>query len=341
MTALAIIADDLSGALDSAAPFAELGRRTIVALAPEALGGALRSGAEIIAVSTDSREVAPEAARARVATALAQLPANTKLFKKIDSRLKGNLVAELDAIAFRKALVVPAIPAFGRWMRDGLLGGFGVDTPIDIADRLGPHAARATIPDATTQEDIRAALKNSDHDLLVGARALAEAEAERMGAGTRSGERTMRGDPTVFVIGSTDPITLEQVARLRRERPGTTHIAAPNGAVPEAARLEGPVTIVQAAPGEVRADPAEVARRLAQGLERLAPPRDATLVLSGGATAQAVLSQLGIDLIEVLGEVLPGLPLADAGGLKLITKSGGFGAPDTLVRVLERQGVRQ
>jgi uncharacterized protein YgbK (DUF1537 family) len=41
---IAIIADDLTGALDSAAPFAARGMDSVVALDPEALETALRRG---------------------------------------------------------------------------------------------------------------------------------------------------------------------------------------------------------------------------------------------------------------------------------------------------------
>ncbi|MCT7373988.1 four-carbon acid sugar kinase family protein [Chelativorans salis] len=336
MTGLAIIADDLSGALDSAAPFAVQGHHTVVALSPEALEKALETGAEVVAVSTDSREIGPETARERVARTLAYIPAGTKLFKKIDSRLKGNLVAELDALSYEKALVIPAIPAFGRWMRDGKLGGFGVDTPIDIADRLGPHAGRAEIPDAGTQDDICAALARGVYDLLIGARALAEAQAESMGRGARTIETGSHRGPVILVIGSTDPITLEQVDRLRQRYPAAVYIPAPNGVLPEV-RAKGGITIVQAVPGAERADATAVASALAA----LDPPQGALLIVSGGATAQTVLGQIGIVIVEVVGEVLPGMPLADAGRLKLITKSGGFGAPDAFVKVLERLGVER
>ena len=338
MTDLAIIADDLSGALDAAAPFAARGHRAVVALSPAALGKAIGRGAGIVAVSTDSRDVAPAEARERTAAAWAQFPEGTTIFKKIDSRLKGNLVAELDALTFGKALVVPAIPAFGRWVRDGMLGGFGVDVPIDVANRLGHHAARAIIPDAVTQDNIHAALQQGGYDLFVGARALAEAQAERMQRGRGGAAAEAYLGPALVVIGSTDPITLQQVDHLRHAFPGACYFSAPNGVLPDGAGLSEALTLVQATPGTSRADASAVAENLARSIAALDPPDNALLVVSGGATAQAILGFVGIDLLDVLGEVLPGLPLADAGRFKLITKSGGFGGPDALVDVLSRRG---
>ena len=73
---------------------------------------------------------------------------------------------------------------------------------------------------------------------------------------------------------------------------------------------------------------------LADTLARFDPPPGSLLVLSGGATAQVILERLGIDVLELVGEALPGLPLARANGLTFVTKSGGFGSEDTLERLL-------
>lgn len=336
MTDLAIIADDLTGALDAAAPFAMRGLKTMVALSPSALPEALATGASVVGVSTDSREVDPDAARTRMRAALAALPDAVGLFKKIDSRLKGNVAAELDTLAFDRALVVPAIPEFGRWVKDGRLGGFGVDTPIDVREKLGRHAQKAIVPDVTDRADIEAALSAHSYDLAVGARALADALAARMAdtaiePGPRIAVKRM-----IFVLGSRDPITLDQIDRLGAECPQTVHVPAPGGRLPDEFPAKSEIIVLQATPGPATDDPTEVAARLAAGITGAGPLDDTLLVLSGGATAQIVLDRMGIGLIEVLGEVLPGLPIARTLGFKLITKSGGFGEPDALVRIVGR-----
>lgn len=342
MTRLAIVADDLTGALDAAAPFAARGLSTIVALGPDGLGLALTGGADVVGVSTDSREIAPDAARQAVADCVAMLPAGLAIFKKIDSRLKGNIAAELDAILFRRALVIPAIPAFGRWMRNGRLDGFGVAQPISIAAKLGRHAASAVIPDIDEQGDIERALASVVHDLPVGARGLAEALAARLASVAVRPAEVRIAAPVLCVIGSTDPITTRQVERLRGAM-DVTYIAAPDGEAPPTlpslgslAGLGG-LTVLQATPG-AGAGPVVVARRLGEAILRLRPPAGTTLVLSGGATAQVVLRALGIDMLELAGEALPGLPIAGAGGFTIITKSGGFGEPDALLALLGHLG---
>jgi uncharacterized protein YgbK (DUF1537 family) len=330
MAELAIIADDLTGALDAAAPFAMRGISTCVALSASGLPEALASGARVIGISTDSREISPAKAAEAVRLAVAGLPAGIKLFKKVDSRLKGNIAAELDALPHARSLVVPAIPAFSRWMREGHLGGFGVAAPIDVAERLGRHAHLAMIPDVETDADIERALQ-ADIDLPVGARSLAEALAKRMAP---SAEVSINLPPTraYCVVGSTDPITTGQVARLIAANPSVLHVPAPNGAA-NAGPTDRPLVVIQAVAGAIPVDGRAVATALARSLQQMEPQHGSLLVLSGGATAQIILQHLGIRTLDLLGEAQPGLPLAKAGGLTLATKSGGFGDPETLVRL--------
>lgn len=333
MADLAIIADDLTGALDAAAPFAMRGVPTVVALSVAALPEALATGARIVGVSTGSREMTPEAARSAVAGAVARLPEGIGLFKKVDSRLKGNIEAELDALPLGQSLVVPAIPEFGRIAVDGRIEGFGVAQPIDIAARLGRHARTARIPDVRTAEDMAAALAEPS-DFIIGARGAAEAMACRMAplAEPRS-PALPSGGSAYCVIGSTDPITLHQLAELRRGVPELVDIAAPNGVMTARAAATG-LVVLQATPGETAAGSHEVALALGASLRALSPPGDALLVISGGATAQTVLETLGVGMLTLVGEALPGMPVARAGDLTVITKSGGFGEPDCLCRLL-------
>lgn len=324
---LLIIADDLTGALDAAGPFAAAGRRVRVATAPEHLQGALACGAEVVAVSTRSRDVPEQAARRLMSLVMAQLPGGVRLFKKIDSRLKGNIAAELDVMVPDRLLVAPAIPEFGRIVRGGQLTGFGVAQPIAIADVLGRHAAQADIPDCAKAGDLETALRGIvPGTLLVGSRSLAQALAGRAGRD----EVGLQGPMTV-AVGSTDPITLSQCEALQRACPGLRYLPAPAG-VAAAGPRDGALVLLQAVPGAGASDGAEVARALARSLAALRV-EDGALVLTGGATAEAVLDERRLGVLEVVGEALPGLPVSQAGGLKIITKSGGFGGADTLVKL--------
>jgi uncharacterized protein YgbK (DUF1537 family) len=61
------------------------------------------------------------------------------------------------------------------------------------------------------------------------------------------------------------------------------------------------------------------------------------LVAAGGETASAVCRALPGERLEIVEEVLPAIPLARVVGrnLRLVTKSGGFGAPESLRMIVE------
>lgn len=62
------------------------------------------------------------------------------------------------------------------------------------------------------------------------------------------------------------------------------------------------------------------------------------LIATGGETARAVLQALDVAALRLVGQVEPGIPLSlivstgAHGGLRMITKAGAFGGPDTLTR---------
>src|SRR5690348_64858 len=120
---LAILADDLTGAADCAARCASAGMPAVIALRPPTLPFA--PGAT--AFTSDSRYLPPATAAARVYELVACLPgiADITWYKKIDSTLRGNLGAELDATvdALKRdcALVCPAFPSQNRGLSDGRL----------------------------------------------------------------------------------------------------------------------------------------------------------------------------------------------------------------------------
>jgi 4-hydroxythreonine-4-phosphate dehydrogenase len=64
-----------------------------------------------------------------------------------------------------------------------------------------------------------------------------------------------------------------------------------------------------------------------------------SLVASGGETARAILDRWGVTSLRMLGELEPGLPFAvtedHKRALPVVTKAGGFGSSQTLVRCLQ------
>lgn len=126
VSGLLIIADDLSGAADCAAGFAQRVSTQIVFEGQDS-----QPRAAVVAIEVDSRRLTPQAA-AHANRVAVQLPQYTSraLYKKIDSTLRGNVASEIAAVQANRglAIVAPAFPAMGRTTQDSvqLLDGVSV-----------------------------------------------------------------------------------------------------------------------------------------------------------------------------------------------------------------------
>ena len=117
---IGVIADDLTGAAELGA----VGLRH--RLRAEIVRGGNPSGeADLVCMDTDSRSCDEAVAARRAAAAAKTLrDAGAKwIYKKVDSVLRGNVTAEVEAVMeqlnFNRALLVPANPSLGRVIRDG------------------------------------------------------------------------------------------------------------------------------------------------------------------------------------------------------------------------------
>lgn len=142
---LLLVADDLTGALDTGAQFAKLGLRTVVTWTAEP-----PTDTDVWVLDTGTRELAPEAAGQRIAAVVAPLLSQApRLYKKVDSTLRGNIGAELAALlaasGARQAILAPAFPAQERMT----LGGrqFVHGAPLDLTLPSRPGTACASILD--------------------------------------------------------------------------------------------------------------------------------------------------------------------------------------------------
>jgi uncharacterized protein YgbK (DUF1537 family) len=95
----------------------------------------------------------------------------------------------------------------------------------------------------------------------------------------------------------------------------------------------GEHVVLRALRGQVTAD------RLC-GLVSDCDCRPAALLLSGGDTAALVCRALNARAIELQRELAPGIPCGvlqggSFDGLPVVTKSGGFGAPDDLIQIAD------
>jgi uncharacterized protein YgbK (DUF1537 family) len=204
----------------------------------------------------------------------------------------------------------------------------GPETVAARLERFARTGGRVLAADAETEADLSvlADAGLGRPALLAGSAGLATALAGQLAAaapGRR--EASSRGPrrPLVVVAGSAHPATRAQLGRLARRE--------------DLEVLEAPTSHRADNPGQRH----ETAARLADAARaRLERARPGALLVTGGETAIAVLRALGADGLRLTGELEPGLAVGTlAGGafdgLAIITKAGGFGDADTMVRVWE------
>jgi uncharacterized protein YgbK (DUF1537 family) len=355
---LTILADDLTGACDAGTLFA--GSTPVpVTVWPQAL-----ADAPVRVIDTEGRALdAAEAAR-RVETVAGGRGAG-RYFKKIDSTLRGPVGPEVGALmralGASGALLTPAFPAQGRTVLDRILLVDGIpiadtalrrdpefprlDTsnvvdlvrpgldrplawipiaevrsgPVSLAARLERLGGTVAVADAETDEDlgalVDAALASAPAPLLIGAAGLARALAARLGL-LAEGVALPRGR-WLIVAGSRHPVSRAQIA---------------------AARAAGMRVLASADVGT--GDGERVVRELAREAQRaLAREAFDVVAVTGGQTAVALYRALEAERIDLLGAPSPGLAFGyvqtpHRPPLGILTKAGGFGAPDLFVSLV-------
>lgn len=342
---VAIIADDLTGALDTSVPFTLHGFSVAVAVAPAGLEQALAKRADVIVVNTASRALTGPAARFSVREVAQALAAVKPLWvlKKIDSRLKGNVGAEVGAVSRalgrQQILVAPAVPDQGRITRDGAVCGAGLDVPLPIAPAVAALGGVHIPANVTSDADLDRLVDGLDPEsLLVGARGLGAALARRLSERRVTPTRFAPDRAMLLAFGSRDPATAAQIGYLAARWPGVPVIEVPYGEL--ATPVPEGLPLVLRCTGALIADPGAVAARFARiVVGALKSSRPQTLVLGGGDTALAVLSAMGAAVVEPIGEAAPGAPwfsLSDSSGrgVRCLIKSGGFGTVGVLAELL-------
>jgi D-threonate/D-erythronate kinase len=351
-----IVADDLTGALDAAAPLVGLAGPLPVLWDADAATTARGS----FALDAESRDRPAPAERW-----LAALEGADLAYKKIDSLLRGRTVDEIaECVAsgcFASAVIAPAFPAQQRITRDGrqhwrpvpsaAWQPVGIELLAELRRRGLPvrHAPSSAdvaasgffLCDAAAEDDL-AAIVHAGRGLKapllwIGTAGLARALAGPSGPAVL----TALPAPLLLVIGSHHPVTLAQVAQLAAHAPeaiaiirlDSTDLAAAVGGL----AAKGRAALVFALPDGTGAEVAAPLfdRVMARAIEEIAPPR--SLVVTGGATLFRLARALEVRSLLVRGELMPGIAVSrlEGGrwpGATVLSKSGAFGAPDLLVR---------
>lgn len=413
-----LIADDLTGSNDAGVQFAKRGIDTRLALsAGSAFDLETVTGAErMLVINANTRNLSAENAAAYVRTVIAGLRATeseppSMVFKKMDSTLRGNPGAEMDAVmdgfGFRTAFLAPAYPQQGRTVVDGALlvngvplhqTGFANDplTPVSESSviaimgrqtrrkmgfvplaaleagkdatlarlrELAVGGAECILFDAAAKDHLsiiaEAGLFLKERPLFVGSAGLADAVASHLPQASASRATTpdLPAGKVFFICGSANQATHDQTAALAAAgvpvirmpenvlengiavtaaavattkvlEKGSAVLATPLGRIGTAGSMAEGIAISTALSAMVM----DVLGTLGENA------RSAALVLTGGETAFTVLQRLGGSL-ALHRELASGIVLCTVAGgpwngLRVITKAGGFGAPETFLKLL-------
>jgi D-threonate/D-erythronate kinase len=354
MTTLRLIADDLTGALDTAAQFT--GR---IGPLPVLLDRTTAAPEGSYALNLSCRDGDQKTAVACTRDSLHCYSGADLAFKKIDSLLRGHWAAELAEVVqsgmFRRIMLAPSVPAHGRLTRGGLqMLGQPSGDPVLIKDiaaelqRQGVSSRSAdceiVVLDAESDADLNAIAKryaNERATLWCGAAGLARAIAQEPPRAARP-----LNQPHLVIVGSRHPVTLRQLEVLGGERPGllTPMAAEPSfvGRVRTTLETFGCCVVLPALPSGLTE--LEAAERIARGVELLSgrlPPLGGLTVI-GGETFAGVCRVLKATRLSVEGEFLHGVPASrmESGlwsGTFCASKSGAFGEPDWLLEHLNQR----
>jgi D-threonate/D-erythronate kinase len=356
MSSLRLLADDLTGALDTSAEFVGVfGPLDVVWSA-----ASLAPGVASFAIDSGTREQRADNAFATVRELAPLLDGAGIAYKKIDSLLRGPWAAELEACLragrWDACIVAPAFPHQGRMTRagqqffrtpDGNWIAVGDDIMAQLRARglearlagSGDLQAGINIFDAESDADLariaNIGRKFSGRLLWCGSGGLATA----LSRGTERAIAHTLDTPVLGVFGSDHPATAAQLAMCEAVTIGSADIEGIKRALAQGlafVRLETPETLSR---GEAAK---HFAREITGIVEAIDRPK--TLIIAGGETLKALMLAVGARALQVVGRLEPGLPksVIQGGrwaGVDVISKSGAFGRPDLWSKLLKLNGL--
>ena len=360
---LGLAADDLTGATDSAVGFSEHGWRVELILRPNDRPSTMPPTdptPTVLAISTEARAQSDADAARATFTAVDMLvrAGAQRLYLKIDSTIRGSIPGQLAGAlqAWRQlhpdatAVVCPAFPAQRRTVVGGsvLVDGIPVAQTAAGTDPVTPRAVShlaaviagsthgtldqlgtepVLVVDASTDAELDAIAREGSAAgpslIMVGSGGLAAALGRQWPVpATRPAGFPGAPALTVLVaVSSLHPVAIDQVDHLRR------HLGD---------RQLQILTSTSAANVSAAGAAAQLADQVAA---ELATSSYEALVLVGGDGAAAILRRVAASRIVVDSMISVGCPSGtiaggQADGLRLVTKSGGFGHRETLTAIV-------
>jgi uncharacterized protein YgbK (DUF1537 family) len=424
MDKIFIIADDLTGAADTGVQFSPSFKDVMLSsyrLVNRALQAVRPSASRAVALYTNSRSLSADAANRRLVLLARELAGteSARIYKKIDSCMRGNVGSEADALLeelnFDVSFITPAFPEMGRTTRDDihLVHGVPLDqteisrdptTPVKESrvssivqsqsrhpvghvgsnflesgqDYLGEEierqlskCVRHIVFDAANRDHLDLIAKLyflSKHKILpTGSAGLAGSIAKQLASESKADKFIELNSPeglNLLVCGTASTVTGQQIEKLSTVYSYDVFQLSPTALAgrdrtADFLKLTASIrsgllqknTILTIRPQQNdrnipgRTNSRQAADSIVRGLGRLvadvaAATKPGHLFLTGGDTADAVLTAIEAESIGIVGEVVAGVVqgVINGGlldGLPVVTKAGAFGQEDTLIAVHE------
>ena len=207
-----IIADDLTGANDTALQFHNRGASTKILLDSDCVPK-VKAGTEVWALSSESRNIPVEDAVKKVQSSVKTFLDNFTFdyyYKKVDSTLRGHIAREtltmLEILEYDAAIIIPAFPQEGRIT----VGGYHIAKGVPIGRTeiaIDPHSP-------ITESHVPTLLKSQLDDSLEGIIGTIDLRTVMNGAGPvlmRINELIKEGKKLI-IADSTSITDIEQIA---------------------------------------------------------------------------------------------------------------------------------
>ena len=365
MSAIRILADDLTGALDTSAAFA--GVLPVFIDRPPARGEPYYDAA-VSVVATPSRDAPVDRLPALLQPVLDWFESGSIAFKKVDSLLRGNTFAEIAWLMqrghFERAVFAPAFPAQGRitvddhqWLVRPGVDRQAVATPLrETFGRFGLRSASASvagaiwIADAASDDDLDAVAAQAQGEvkpLWCGSAGLAFALARAEGLAPVAGAASplpIGSGPSVLVSASFQSVLRQQWAMLLDNRQGLDVARQACNeeitAVLDLARRGDRDLCFDLSPIE-RVSAEQAAAQLAAQTARLVAelPIPGQLIVVGGDTVLGLCRASGANGFLAHPAIRPGWGCARLiggvwDGVPCYTRSGAFGSADDLLMMI-------
>ena len=424
MNHIVIIADDLTGAADTGVQFSPFFDETTL-ISYQLLGRVLESirpsSSRAAALYTNSRALTADAANKRLVLVARELAGkeSARVYKKVDSCMRGNVGSEADALLdelnFDVSFITPTFPEMGRTTREDihLVHGIPLDqteisrdptTPVkesrvsvivqsqsrhpvghvglnfledsqnclnEEIERQLSEGVKHIVFDAVNRDHldrIARLFSLSEHKILpIGSAGLAGSIAKLLTSGSVSNPFQKLKSPEGFnllVCGTASAVTGQQIDKLSENpshdvfqlnpvilagRNRTGEFLELTTSVRSGLLQKNAILTIKSqqndrnAPGQTNFQ--QTADSVVRGLGRLVADvvtvtKPGNLFLTGGDTADAVLTAIEAERIRIVGEVVAGVVQGVIiggllNGLPVVTKAGAFGQEDTLVAVHE------